>query len=131
MERATDEAMSLDYPFYEELCRRKHPARWWWIVGDRLYYLGLLPAMVATMGIPFELLHRTLHHYRLIPIPWLLVVIGGGIPLFLLGAQLKEWAYQLVERDGVTAESVYHDLKQRTESQAETEIDREKKPKHP
>lgn len=39
--------MSLDYPYYEELCRRKHRAAWWWLVGDRLYYLGLLPGVLA------------------------------------------------------------------------------------
>ena len=47
--------MSLDYPYYEELCRRKHRAAWWWLVGDWLYYLGLLPGMLAlpTAGILF------------------------------------------------------------------------------
>ena len=39
--------MSLDFPFYEELRRRKHPGAKWWMLGDRLYYLGLLPAMLA------------------------------------------------------------------------------------
>ena len=28
--------MSLDYPFYEQLVRRRHRAAWWWLAGDRL-----------------------------------------------------------------------------------------------
>lgn len=34
--------MSLDFPFFEELRKRRHPAAKWWRLGDGLYYLGLL-----------------------------------------------------------------------------------------
>ena len=42
--------MSLDYPFYEQLVRRRHRTAGWWLVGDRLYYLGLIPALLAIAG---------------------------------------------------------------------------------
>jgi hypothetical protein len=48
--------VSLDYPFYEELVRRGRRAAWWWLVGDRLYYLCVLPAMLAVPGTGIALL---------------------------------------------------------------------------
>lgn len=99
--------MSLDYPFYEELCRRRHPAAWWWIVGDRLYYLGLLPALASVAGagpaLILGLLGAGWH--------WLLVSLGVlpvGLIVFVTGSSLKQKAYALAERDGITAVDVYN-----------------------
>ena len=45
--------MSLDYPMYEEMRRRGSRAAPFWLIGDRLYYAGLLGGIVAvTMHVP-------------------------------------------------------------------------------
>ena len=95
--------MSLDYPFYEQLVRRRHRAAWWWLVGDRLYYLGLLPAMLAVPGSGVALLAGFLGYGWV----WLAVGTGTfvvGALVFLAGAFLKEHAYALAERDGIRPE---------------------------
>lgn len=98
--------MSLDYPYYQELCRRKHRAAWWWLVGDRLYYLGLLPAALAVPGAVLSIIAGLsgIGWY------WLLVDLGtfaGGTAVFVVGSLLKGRAYTLAERDGISAAEVY------------------------
>ena len=98
--------MSLDYPYYEELCRRKHRAAWWWLVGDRLYYLGLLSAMLAVPGAAVGL------GAGLLGFGWHWLVLAGivfpsGIVVFILGSSLKGRAYTLAERDGISSAEVY------------------------
>ncbi len=99
--------MSLDYPYYEELVRQQHRAAWWWIIGDRLYYLGLLPAMLAVPGAGFApiagLFGNGWH--------WVVLAAGtfvGGVMVFFLGSSLKRHAYTLGERDGISAIEVYN-----------------------
>jgi hypothetical protein len=90
--------VSLDFPYYEELRRRKHRAAWWWLVGDRLYYLGLLPAMLAVPGAGVSLLAGLLGfgwHWLLSAV----VVIVVGAVVFVVGGSLKRHAYTLAERD--------------------------------
>jgi hypothetical protein len=95
--------MSLDYPFYEQLVRRRHRAAWWWLAGDRLYYLGLLPAMLAVPGSGVALLAGFLGFGW-----WWLAgtattfVVGALVSV--AGASLKEHAYALAERDGINPE---------------------------
>jgi hypothetical protein len=48
--------MSLDYPFYDELRRSQHLAAKWWLWGDILYYLGLLPAVILAIPALWSLL---------------------------------------------------------------------------
>jgi hypothetical protein len=96
----------MDYPYYEELCRRKHPAAWWWIIGDRLYYLGLIPALLALSGVPVALLLAILDHGWHWLIMALTTFIGGGA-IFVLGNFLKNHAYALGERDGISEVEVY------------------------
>jgi hypothetical protein len=98
--------MSLDYPFYEELCRLKHRSAWWWLIGDRLYYLGLLPAVLSVGGGAAAFIAGLvgLGWY------WLLMavvtfIVGTG--LFVIGGSLKRYAYDLAERDGISAAEVY------------------------
>lgn len=98
--------MSLDYPYYEELCRRRHRAAWWWLVGDRLYYLGLLPAMLAVPGGAVGL------GSGLLGFGWQRLVIAAitfpvGAVVFFVGASLKGRAYTLAERDGISSAEVY------------------------
>lgn len=98
--------MSLDYPYYEELCRRKHWAAWWWLVGDRLYYLGLLPAMLAVPAAAVGLGAGLLGfgwHWPVIAVITFLV----GAAVFVAGASLKGHAYTLAERDGIASAEVY------------------------
>ena len=98
--------MSLDYPYYEELCRQKHRAAWWWLVGDRLYYLGLLPATLAVpgaaVGIGAGLLGFGWHWLVIAAITFLV-----GAVVFVTGSSLKAHAYILAERDGISSAEVY------------------------
>ena len=101
--------MSLDYPYYKELCRRKHRAAWWWLVGDRLYYLGLLPAVAAVSGGGVALVAWLLglgEHYLTLAV-LAAVVFPGGAVVFCVGASLKRHAYSLAERDGISSAEVY------------------------
>ena len=86
--------MSLDYPYYEELCRRKHRAAWWWLVGDRLYYLGLLPAMLAVPGAGVAILAGLLGfgwHWLLAAV----FVFPVGVVVFVVGGKVN-WPIALV-----------------------------------
>lgn len=92
--------MSLDYPFYEELCRRKHRAAWWWLLGDRLYYLGLLPAALAVPGAGVALLAGLLGWGWYWLVADVAVFVLGAV-VFVLGSSLKGHSYRLAERDGI------------------------------
>jgi hypothetical protein len=92
--------MSLDYPFYQELQRRKHPAAKWWRVGDALYYLGLLPvlllaipAIIALIEIPFGVFTK-----------WqglILMFFVVFVAIFFVGTRLKRKAWAMAARDGI------------------------------
>lgn len=92
--------MSMDYPFYEELCRRKHRAAWWWLIGDRLYYLGLIPAMIsvaaACASVIALLLDWEWGSLLASAITFIISVI-----VFLIGGSLKRHSYVLARRDGI------------------------------
>lgn len=99
--------MSLDYPFYEELCRRKHRAARWWIIGDRLYYLGLIPACLAFSGaVPAVFVGLFGPGWRLFWICAVAFVLG--VIVNWLGMTFKRRAYHLAERDGITAAEVWN-----------------------
>ena len=98
--------MSLDYPYYQELCRQKHRAAWWWLIGDSLYYLGLLPAMLAVPGAGLAL-GAGLFGFGW---NWLFAAFGiffGGVVVWFVGASFKGHAYVLGKRDGISAAEVY------------------------
>ena len=92
--------MSLDYPFYKELRRRKHRAAKWWRLGDALYYLGLIPAVILVLP-------------ALLPLPsqvavllpnwktWVLSLLAFFVMVFLLGSWLKGLAWRMAKRDGI------------------------------
>ncbi len=94
--------MSLDYPFYEELCRRRHRAAKWWRIGDWLYYLGLLPAMFAIpyagIGLVTGLFGAGWHRLGSAA-----VIFPTSVFVFLLGVTLKGYSYKLAARDGINA----------------------------
>lgn len=98
--------MSLDYPFYEELCRRGHRAAWWWLIGDRLYYLGLLPALLALPGgllaLGAGIAGGGWH--------WLIasaVVFVAGVVVHSVGVSLKKHAYHLAREAGISDTAGY------------------------
>jgi hypothetical protein len=92
--------MSMDYPFYEKLVRERHRAAWWWLVGDRLYYLGLIPAAMAFSGIVPALMMGLLGHgWKWLTVASVVLVIGAVV--FVIGGSLKNYAYNLAERDGI------------------------------
>jgi hypothetical protein len=101
--------MSLDYPFYEELRRLKHRGARWWLIGDRLYYLGLLPAMLALPSAAICLLAVAMELEWGWPCFWLsLGAFPVGVVVWFIGASLKGHAYRLAERDGISAADVYN-----------------------
>lgn len=120
--------MLLDYPYYEELCRLKHRAAYWWLIGDRLYYLGLLPAILAISGGPIALAAWLL---GLGP-QWLTaagvaaVTLPAGAVLLVVGSTLKRHAYTLAERDGIWAAEVYARTSIPRAADAETDSDPER-----
>jgi len=93
--------LSLDYPFYKELKRRSHPAARWWRLGDTLYYVGLLPGMLALFTLPISLLGAVLGHVSWPTVGWTLLVLLGGVAVFIAGALLKGRSYRLAQRDGI------------------------------
>lgn len=92
----------MDYPLYEELRRRKHPAAKWWLVGDRLYYLGLIPGMMAIAAVPVAVLASLIREWPWAVVWMCLVAFALAVPTFLVGAALKDYSYRAAERDGIT-----------------------------
>ena len=91
----------MDYPLYEELCRRKHPAAKWWLIGDRLYYLGLLPAGMSLAAIPVIALSSLLgqDNWRLF---WLAVITFPiAVVVFFIGSTMKGHAHRVARREGI------------------------------
>jgi hypothetical protein len=101
--------VSLDYPYYEELCRRKHRAAWWWLVGDRLYYLGLLPGMLAlpTAAMLYVAWVLGLGDQYLEVAGFAAVTFPVAVVVFVVGSWFKRHAYTLAERDGISSAEVY------------------------
>ena len=100
--------MSLDYPYYEELRRRKHPAAIWWRIGDTLYYLGLLSAILsicATVAALFVAILSLDSGWRSLWAAPIAFVASGMI--LVIGHLAKGHAYTLGERDGISAKEVY------------------------
>jgi hypothetical protein len=95
--------MSLDYPFFEELRRRNHPAAKWWKWGDMLYYLGLVPAIILLLPILLTLnplpppLQDRLPHLAV----WIRTLFGLFVAIFLLGAWLKGKSWRMAKQDGI------------------------------
>ena len=93
--------MSLDFPFYEELRRRNHPAAKWWRIGDTLYYIGLLPLFPL---VPFSIANviRYLFGYSSFGVMICFLVLSTlSFSVFYCGARLKGHSYSLAAKDGI------------------------------
>lgn len=89
--------MSLDYPLYEEMVRRKSRAAPWWRTGDILYYIGLLTAIVSIpAGAGHALWSGSAGSGR-----WYALAFISGVAIFFGGAKLKAYSYSLAARDGI------------------------------
>jgi hypothetical protein len=91
--------MSLDYPFYQELQRRGHPAAKWWRVGDALYYLGLLPALFLAIPSVIALIEMPFGYARWQL--WVLVLFVFFAVIFLLATRLKLKSWNMAGKDGI------------------------------
>jgi hypothetical protein len=92
--------VSLDYPFYEQLKRRRHPAAKWWRLGDALYYLGLVPAVFTALPALISLLDVVCGWWPSRR-PWPLVTFLAAVLVFLAGARLKLRSWRMAARDGI------------------------------
>ena len=96
--------MSLDYPFYDELRRRRHRAANWWRIGDFLYYVGMLSALflaiVSVMLVGVCLVFTVSWEY----LGWTLGGLVGAVAVFLIGTVSKGHSYALAKRDGIEVE---------------------------
>jgi len=91
--------MSLDYPFYEELRRRGHPAAKWWRLGDMLYYLGLLPAMLLAIPAIVSLVGLAWAVSKLKI--WILALFVVSVAVFLVGTRCKLRSWRMAAKDGI------------------------------
>jgi uncharacterized membrane protein len=69
--------MALDYPLYQEMKRRGSPAASLWLAGDRMYYAGLLTAVIGT---PLTVAVTATLAFALCQI------VAAGAIIFVLGA---------------------------------------------
>lgn len=101
--------MSSDRPFYDALSRQSHRAAPWWLIGDRLYYLGLLPAMLAlpSAGILFVAWLLAWGEHYLVVASFAAVTFLCAAVVCVVGALVKRHAYVLAERDGILADVIY------------------------
>lgn len=93
--------MSLDFPFFEELKKRKHPAAKWWRLGDCLYYLGLLGAVGSVLAVPIVTACCLLFQWS-----WLYLLYSGLALLlfalvFVMGSLFKGMSYKMAEKDRI------------------------------
>ncbi len=89
--------MSLDYPLYEEMVRKGSRAALWWRIGDILYYIGLLAAIVS---IPLGISHTVKSGLVSVGL-WYLLAFICCVGIWLSGGLLKSHSYKLAERDGI------------------------------
>jgi hypothetical protein len=95
--------MSLDYPFYEKLRRRAHPAAKWWRLGDVLYYLGLLPAIILILPATSSLSQLRAEREAGVVTwrAWSLAIWIVCLGLFAIGVLLKRKSYAMAAKDGI------------------------------
>lgn len=93
-------AMSLDYPFYEELRKRQHPAAKWWQWGDILYYFGLLPAVLLSFPFLWSLFNLPVGGITRAKI-WVFALFAFFITIFMIGTRLKLKAWTMAKKDGI------------------------------
>lgn len=94
--------MSLDYPLYEEMVRRKSRGRWFWMIGDRLYYLGLLGMVISPA---FLAAFLYIKHVKKPGVPDPLtsagIIAALSFCVFQLGCWLKGFSYSIAKKEGI------------------------------
>lgn len=89
---------SRDYPLYEKMKKRSPRAAVWWIVGDRLYHLGLPMTMLC---VPAFFLVYTQMGAGSEWIGWLVIALVLSIGLFALGIYCKGKSYRIAMQAGI------------------------------
>jgi len=92
--------MSMDYPVYEEMKRRNcRRGMRLWMAGDRLYYLGLLTAVMGTLAYPIFRFGQGDGFLRTS------LAMGGiflfGTVVFFGGARLKKASHEEARKAGI------------------------------
>ncbi len=93
--------MSLDMPFYEELRRRGHRAARSWLIGDCLYYIGLLMAMLAVAAGAISIVLAIVGGARWLYVLYAIALFVAGVAVFVAGSLLKGRSYRLAAQDGI------------------------------
>jgi hypothetical protein len=99
--------MALDLPFLQELRRRNHPAAKWFSLGDRIFYLGLLPGIMAVPCTVMGLLGGLMGYGWLGLIVSVGIIIAGCI-LVPLGMAIKKSARNKAAKDGIVAKDAFN-----------------------
>ncbi len=93
--------MSLDYPLYEEMLRRKSRAAKYWRTGDILYYIGLLSAVGSPMLFLLASGAKAALPVKSDLRPVARAVGLLGVCVFLLGSFLKSVSYTIAKKEGI------------------------------
>ena len=74
-----------------------------WLIGDRLYYLGGLSAVIAIPGAALALVAGLFGQgWRGLLLALLMFV--GGVVVFVTGSSLKGHSYDMAARDGISSD---------------------------
>lgn len=93
--------MSMDYPLYEEMIRRKSRGRWFWRIGDWLYYIGLLIFLSSPIFIGMVVYVKLTKTGKGSPLAAGALWALFGACVFLLGGWLKNLSYSIAEKEGI------------------------------
>ena len=89
---------SRDYPLFEKMKKRAPRAAAWWIVGDRLYHLGLLMTMICIPALFYAFLQiESAGDW----IAWLVIALVASVGIFGLGIYCKGKSYRIAMEAGI------------------------------
>jgi hypothetical protein len=91
-------SVSRDFPLYEVMRKRSPRAARWWIVGDRLYHVGLLMTMLCIPALFFAYTETTAASDW---IGWLAPALILSLGLFGLGIYCKGRSYRIALTAGI------------------------------
>jgi len=91
-------SVSRDFPLYEVMRKRSPQAARWWIVGDRLYHVGLLMTMLCIPALFFAYTETTIAGEW---IGWLVSALILSLGLFGLGIYCKGRSYRIALTAGI------------------------------
>ncbi len=96
--------MSMDMPFYKELRRRNHPAARTWFLGDCLYYIGILMAMLAIAAGCVSIVGALVGWFGWSLALYAFGLLVLGVCVFFTGASLKQRSYRRAAQDDIRVE---------------------------